>query len=165
MSAGRRPRSALPTYRVDQHVAAIDPFVLGWIRQQRGTSGGKVRKVKTGTRQVVLGLSDIHPEALKIVGVQLMIGSDSGEDLLFYRRWSKLLVPESISFPSSPSSSRRVTHLNSVQHTGVEHVDTGVDSVANEFDGLLYETIDDGGSRLGHDNTVCRRLRDFGHHN
>jgi hypothetical protein len=133
----------LVTYRVYQNVAAIDPLVLGRVGQKRGTSSGKVREVKTGTRQVVLGLSDVHPETLKIVCMQLVVGSDLREDLLFYRCRSKLIVSDSISIIRFMILYAEYAHLDSIQHTGVEHVDTSVDSVADEFDGLLHETIND----------------------
>lgn len=34
------------------------------------------------TGQVVLGLSDVHPESLEVESVKLLLGSDQGEDLL-----------------------------------------------------------------------------------
>ena len=43
----------------------------------------------------------------------------------------------------------------------MEHVDTGVDSVADEFDWLFNESVDNGGSWLGDDHTVVGWLCDF----
>ena len=44
------------------------------------------------TRNVILWLSDIHPESLHIIRVELVISSDCGEDLLFNGCWSELSV-------------------------------------------------------------------------
>ena len=56
--------------------------------------------------------------------------------------------------------------LNALQHTGVQDVDTGVDTVTDELDGLLDETIDAGGvvGLVDHD-TVFGGLVDLGHNN
>lgn len=42
---------------------------------------GEVREVETGSRDVVFGLTNIHPEALHVVRVELTVGGDGGEDL------------------------------------------------------------------------------------
>jgi len=44
------------------------------------------------TRNVILWLSDIHPESLHIIRVELVISSNCGEDLLLNRCWSELSV-------------------------------------------------------------------------
>lgn len=44
------------------------------------------------TQDEILWLSDIHPEASEIVRVQLSVGSDLGEDLLFDGSRSELHV-------------------------------------------------------------------------
>jgi hypothetical protein len=44
----------------------------------------------------------------------------------------------------------------------VEEVDTGVDPVSDEFDGLLDESVNNGRVGLGNDDTVVGRLGDFG---
>ena len=51
-------------------------------------------------------------------------------------------------------SAGRRADLDTVEDLGVEHVDTGVDSVADEFDWLFNESVDNGGSWLGDDHTV-----------
>ena len=45
-------------------------------------------------------------------------------------------------------------HLNSAEDARVEHVDTGVDAVADKLDGLLDETVDHGGCGLGNNDTI-----------
>jgi hypothetical protein len=42
------------------------------------------------TRNVILWLSDIHPESLHVIRVKLVISSNCGEDLLFNRGWAEL---------------------------------------------------------------------------
>jgi hypothetical protein len=54
-----------------------------------------------------------------------------------------------------------MTHLNPVQDARVEHVDTGIDPVADELDGLLDESVNHGASGLGDNDTVCRGLGNF----
>ena len=44
------------------------------------------------TRNVILWLSDIHPESLHIIRVELVISSNCGEDLLFDRSGSELFI-------------------------------------------------------------------------
>jgi len=44
------------------------------------------------TRNVILWLSDIHPESLHIIRVELVISGNSGEDLLFDRSRAGLTV-------------------------------------------------------------------------
>lgn len=100
-----------------------------------------MREVEARSRDVVLGLTDVHPEAGKVVGVQLLVGSDRGEDLLLDRGRAE---------------------LNAVKNRRVEHVDTGVDAVSDELDGLLNEAVNNRRARLGDDNTVGGRLSDLG---
>jgi hypothetical protein len=58
------------------------------------------------------------------------------------------------------------TELNAAEDAGVEDVDTGVDAVADELDGLFDEAVDHGGmAGLVHDNTVLGRLLDLSHYN
>jgi hypothetical protein len=42
-----------------------------------------VREVQACAGDVVLGLTDVHPETSEVIRVQLLVGGDSGEDLLF----------------------------------------------------------------------------------
>lgn len=44
-----------------------------------------MRKVEASAREKVLGLSDVHPEALQVERVQLPIGDHGGESLAFDR--------------------------------------------------------------------------------
>ena len=54
--------------------------------------------------------------------------------------------------------------LDAVEHRGVENVDSGVDAVADELDGLLDETIDSGRMiRLVNDDAVFGGLLNLGH--
>lgn len=89
------------------------PLVLLGVGEEGRVGGGEVRKVKTGsyeisrkvslliwrqevepslalTRKVILGLTDVHPESLQVKRVQLVVGSDGREDLLFDRSRSEL---------------------------------------------------------------------------
>jgi hypothetical protein len=70
------------------------------------------------------------------------------------------------SHPGHPPAHHQVTtictHLNAVKDGGVEHVDTGVDAVADELDGLLNEAVNDCRAGLGDDDTVCRGLGNLG---
>lgn len=78
--------------------------------------------------------------------MQLAILNDSRESLLFDRGRSVL--------------------LDAAQDGGVEDVETGVDSVANEFDRLLDETVNSRGVvGLVNDDTVFGGLLDLGHDN
>jgi hypothetical protein len=60
-------------------------------------------------------------------------------------------------------TSTSATYLNTVKDGGVEHVNTGVDAVTDELDGLLNKAVNDGGSGLGNDDTVSRGLSNLGH--
>ena len=89
------------------------PFVLLGVGEEGRVGGSEVRKVKTSsyksikkvslliwqqelesslalTRKVILGLTDVHPESLQVERVQLVIGSDGRENLLFNRSRSEL---------------------------------------------------------------------------
>lgn len=56
--------------------------------------------------------------------------------------------------------------LDALEHAGVQDVDTRVDAVAHELDGLLDEAVDHGGmAGLVHNDTVLGRLLDLGHNN
>lgn len=107
------------------------------------------------TGEEVLGLSDVHPEPSEVKRVQLLVGGDGGEDFLFDGSGAQLHVSAKVSAGS-------FTHLDAVQDAGVEHVDAGVDPVADKLDGLLDEAVDDRGAGLGDDDTVGRRLGDLG---
>lgn len=129
--------------RVNHHITTIHPLVLRGISQQGRMLRSEVGKVKAGTGKEVFWLTDIHPEPLKIKGVQLLVGGDGGEDFFF---------------------DRSGTELNPVQNAGVEYVDTSVDPVTNEFNGLLDESINHSGVGLRDHDTIGRRLGDLGDH-
>lgn len=104
---------------VDHDVTTVDVRLvrrdeeLGVLALQRG-------EVQACARQEVLGLSDIHPEALEVEGVQTAILNNGREGLLLNGSGAE---------------------LDALENAGVQDVDTGVDAVANEFDRLLDETI------------------------
>ena len=107
-----------------------------------GLALGQGSQVQASTGEEILGLADIHPEALEIEGVELALLTDGGEGLLFDGGRAK---------------------LNALENTGVQNVDTGVDAVANEFDGFLDEAVDAGGMvGLVDDDTVLGGLVDLG---
>jgi hypothetical protein len=56
--------------------------------------------------------------------------------------------------------------LNALEDAGVKDVDTSIDTVANELDGLLDEAVDHGGvAGLVYNDTVLGRLLDLGDDN
>lgn len=150
------------TYGIHQDVSTVHPFVLRRVDQQRRTAGSKVRQVETGARQVVFGLSNVHPEALQVESMKLLISGNGGEDFLFYRCRSQLgaIAPHQLAFPQESET----PYLDSIQHARVEHVDTGVDSVSDEFDRLLDETVNDRRSGLCDHDTECGWLGNLGDH-
>lgn len=129
---------------VDQDVAAVDER-FGGGGEELGAQAGERGEVQAGAGQEVLGLTDVHPEALEVEGVELAVLHERGESLLFDGGG-----PE----------------LDALEHRGVEDVDTGVDTVADELDGLLDEAVYPGGVvGLVHHDTVLGRLLHLGHHN
>jgi hypothetical protein len=69
---------------VIRHVVATHLNRKGDFNQQRRTAGSKVGQVKTSARQVIFRLADVHPEALQVESMKLLIGGDGRENLLFY---------------------------------------------------------------------------------
>jgi hypothetical protein len=130
--------------RVDHDVASVD------VGLRRGGEEARVlalqrRKVEAGSGQEVLGLSNIHPETLEVEGVQTAVFADGREGLLLDRGGAE---------------------LDALQYAGVQNVDTGVDAVSDELDGLLDKAIDSRGvARLVHDDTVLGRLLNLGNDN
>lgn len=100
--------------------------------------------------------------------MQLVIRSDGGEDLLLDRSWSQLWSPiqNKSAWLSSADSPEQVgqTYLNPAQNTGVEDIDPCIDSVPHKLDGLLNESVDEGRSGFGDNNTVRGGLGNFGDH-
>ena len=100
------------------------------------------REIQAGAAEEVLGLSNVHPEALKIERVELVVLDHGGEGLLLDRSRAK---------------------LDTVEDGGVEDVETGIDTVANELDGLLDESVNQRAvSGLVDNNTILGRLLDLG---
>lgn len=101
------------THGVDEDVASLDPRLLG-VREKRRRLRREVREVEAGTcRQqtsrsvsqsekaasdqvrtsdVVLGLSNVHPEALEVERVELSLRSNEREDLLLDRGGLELFL-------------------------------------------------------------------------
>ena len=124
--------AAVDIGRVDGHEFAGAPFL------QRG-------EVETGAAEEVLGLADVHPEAVEVEGVELAVVADGREGFLFDARGPQ---------------------LDPVEHAGIEDVDARVDAVADELDGFLDEAVDPG-RVVGfvHHDAVFRRFFDFGDDN
>lgn len=89
--------------------------------EQFGVALRERGKVQTGTAQEILRLTDVHPEAFQVKRMELTFLANGRECLLF---------------------DRGGTQFDAVQHAGVEDIDTGVDTVADELDGLFDETVD-----------------------
>lgn len=125
---------------VDENVAAVNVgFRSGG--QQLGVLARERREVEACSRQEVLGLTNVHPEALEVEGVEEAVLDNGGESLLL-------------------NGCR--AELDALEHAGVHDVDTGVDAVADELDGLLDETVDFGGvARLVDYDTVFGGLFDL----
>lgn len=98
-------------------------------------------EVQLSSGDEVLGLANIHPEALEVKRMELAILNHSGEGLLLDGGGAQ---------------------LDALEDGGAENVDTGVDSVANKLDGLLDEPVN---ARLVaggmHNDTVLGGLLDL----
>lgn len=105
---------------VNQDVATVD-VGLGGGSELLAALLGERRQVQAGAAKEVLGLTNVHPEALEVERVQLVVGNHGGEGLLLDGCGAK---------------------LNALQDGGVEDVHAGVDTVADELDGLLDEAVD-----------------------
>jgi hypothetical protein len=79
------------------------------------------REVQACTAEEVLGLSNVHPEAFKVERMKLVVLDHSGEGLLLDRSGAE---------------------LDTVENGSVEDVHAGVDTVADELDGLLDKSVD-----------------------
>lgn len=124
---------------VDQDVAAVDVRLS---RERLVVLLGQGREVQTGAGQEVLGLTDVHPVALQVEGVQLALADHGGEGLLLDRCGAE---------------------LDAVKHRCVEDVEAGVDAVADELDRLLNEAVDARGvAGLVDNDTVLGGLLDLG---
>jgi len=129
---------------VDEHVAAVDVGFRSGGQQLRVLARER-REVEACSRQEVLGLTDVHPEALEVEGVEQAVLDNRGESLLLDGCGAE---------------------LDALENTGVQDVDTGVDTVADELDGLLNETVDARGVvGLVDNDTVLGGLFDLGDDN
>lgn len=117
---------------------------LGHRGQELGVLLRQGGEVQAGSREEVLGLADVHPEALEVKGVQQAVLDDGREGLLLDGRGAE---------------------LDAVEHRGVEDVDARINAVADELDGLLDEAVDARRvAGLVDDDSVLGRLLDLGHH-
>ena len=122
---------------VDQDVSAVDEG-FGRGGEELGAQTSEGGEVQAGAGQEVLGLTDVHPEALEVERVELAVLDERGEGLLLDGGGAE---------------------LDALEHRGVEDVDTGVDTVADELDRLLDETVNSRGvAGLVHNDTVLGRL-------
>lgn len=129
---------------VNHDVAAVD-VGLGRRGQLLAALLGEGGEVQAGAAEEVFGLANVHPEALEVERVQLVVGNHGGECLLLDGRGAE---------------------LDALQHRGVEDVHAGVDAVADELDGFLDEAVDAGGVvGLVDNDTVLGRLLDLGDDN
>ena len=126
--------------RVNHDIAAVNVGLAGG-GKKLATMLGEGGQVEAGAREEVLGLTDVHPEALQVEAVKLAVLDDRRESLLL-------------------DGGR--AQLDAVQNRRVEDVDTSVDAVSDELDGLLDEAVD---ARrvvgLVDNDTVLARLLDL----
>jgi hypothetical protein len=116
------------THRVNQDVAAVDPLVLRGVGEEGRVLRSEMRQVEAGacgvgreripksdllslTGQEVLGLPDVHPEPSEVKRVQLLVGGNGGEDLLFDGSGAQLHESATVSAGRvlSPTSMRSKT--------------------------------------------------------
>lgn len=102
------------------HNIASENIRLGVGGEQLGIAFGEGAEVQAGTAQEVLRLANVHPETFEVEGVELTIFADGWESFLF-------------------DGGR--AQFNAVENTGVQEVDTGVNSVTDELNRLLDETV------------------------
>jgi len=126
--------------RVNHDITTVDVGFAGRGKKVAGVFG-EGGEVKASAGEEVLGLANVHPEALEVEAVKLAILDDRGESLLLDRCRAQ---------------------LNALQHGRVENVDSCVDAVSDELDGLLHEAVDARGVIwFVNDNTVLARLLDL----
>lgn len=129
---------------VNQDVASVNVRFGGGSKLLASLLGER-GQVQASSAKEVLGLSNIHPETLEVEGVQLVVSNHSREGLLLDRSRAK---------------------LNAVQDGGVEDVHAGIDTVADELDGLFNEAVDARRVvRLVDNDTILGGLLDLGNHN
>lgn len=126
---------------VNHDVATVDEG-LGGRSELLATPLGERGEVQACAAEEVLGLTDVHPEALEVERVQLVVLDHGGEGLLL-------------------DGSR--AELDTVEDGGVEDVHAGVDAVADELDGLLDESVDQRAvAGLVDNDTILGGLLDLG---
>lgn len=126
---------------VDEDVAAVDVGLAGG-GERLGAALGERGQVQAGAGQEVLGLTDVHPEALEVERVQVVVIDHGGEDLLLDGGGAE---------------------LDTVEHRGVEDIHAGVDAVADELHGLLDKAVDQSGvAGLVDDDTILGGLLNLG---
>jgi hypothetical protein len=86
-----------------------------------------------------------------------MISGDGWESVLLDRGGFKLRV----SAWHLLQEATLIADLDTVENLGVEHVDTGVDSVSDELDWLFDKSVNNCRSWLGDDDTVVGWLGDL----
>jgi len=126
--------------RVDHDITTVDVGLAGGGKKVASMLG-EGGQVEASAGEEVLGLANVHPEALEVEAVKLAVLDDRRESLLL-------------------NGGR--AQLDAVQDGGVENVDTRVDAVSDELNGLLDETVD---ARrvigLVNNNAVLARLLDL----
>lgn len=128
---------------VDHDVTTVD-VGLRVGNEHVGVLLGKSSEVEAGTREEILGLTNVHPVALEIKGVERALADELGEGFLFNGGGSE---------------------FNEVNNRGVEDVDTSIDSVANKLNGLLDESVNLSGVLFLDNDTVLGGFVDLGSDN
>jgi hypothetical protein len=129
---------------VDHDISAVNVGLSGRSELLAAllSKGGEVQACTT---EEVLGLSNVHPEALKVERMKLVVLDHSGEGLLLDRSRAE---------------------LDTVEDGGVEDVHAGIDTVADELDGLLDKSVDQRAvTRLVDNNTILGGFLNLGDDN
>ena len=121
---------------IADNAALIGAETVGLVLAQRV-------QVQAHAGQVVFGLTDVHPEAGQLHGVQLRVVAHVRKDLLLYGH---------------------VSQLDAIENGRIEDVEAGVDLVRDELLGLLDEALDAARVVVVDDDAVLGRLLDLGDH-
>lgn len=126
--------------RVDHDVSTVHKG-LGVGGEFLGALFGQRSQVEACTGEKVLGLTDVHPEALEVKAVQLSVLAHGREGFLLDRRRAE---------------------FDALEDGGVEDIDTSVDAVSDKLNRLLDETIDSAlVARFVYNDSVFRWLFDL----
>lgn len=126
---------------MDHDVSAVNERFGGGSERLAALLGQR-RQVQASSAEEILGLSNVHPEALKVERVELVIADHGGEGLLLDRGGAE---------------------LDAIEDGGVENVQAGVDAVSDELNRLLDESIDAGRvASLVNDDSILGGLLDLG---